>query len=280
MTLGVTGGAAIDVANTKVAGSAYTAGTTDLKDGDVVEIALTAAPTGAIEVSVSGTVTFKASVDASAVQNIDPIETNIHEVVANQPTKGVAEGAKATTDGSIDFTLVETATANDKINVYYTVNGSDEDVVNATCTASKNKTVELKHLAAAVNAEELADVWTNGVQIVVTKVEFAKQVDASVDNAASSGSLENIVEKAVIKGGDSDIELNSTPAKQLLTIGKEYTLELTLGMVASETTIVINDGSEDVASIKVDTGDSDKTVTLNFTLPYDMGTSFTVEADS
>ena len=277
--LGVTG-ATIDVANTKVAGSAYAAGTTALEDGDVVEIALNAAPTGAIVVSVSGTVTFKASVDASAVQNIDPIETNIHEVVANQPTKGVAEGAKATTDGSIDFTLVETATANDKINVYYTVNGSDEDVVNATCTASKNKTVELKYLAAAVNAEGLADVWTNGVQIVVTKVEFAMQVNARVDNTASSGSLDGTVKKAVIKGGDSDIELTDSAADQLLTIGKEYTLELTLGTVASEKTIVIKDGPKDVASIKVDTDDSNETVTLNFTLPYDMGASFTVEADS
>ena len=74
--------------------------------------------------------------------------------------------------------------------------------------------------------------------------------------------------------------LKNSAENELLTIGKEYTLELTLGMVASEKTIVINDGSKDVASIKVDADDSDKTVTLNFTLSYDMGGTFTVKADS
>ena len=255
-------------------------GSTALTDGREVVITLSAGASEAIELSTDATLSYKASIDTSAVK-VDPNGNNIAVVTPTQPTTAItATSAANLSDGSVAVKLLNMAAANDKLIVSYTVNGKAQADVEVTCTATQDQTIADTDLKWTGDAKDLTNVAADGVKIVITNIQFQKKTTITLDNG-SSGSLEDVISEVTINTNDPADAITSSGKDLNLVAGKEYTLTVTTGsnVGSADVNVVLKNGSSEIqlGTIKANTVNQTK-LTFKFVAPADLNaTGVTIE---
>ena len=260
-------------------------GSQTLTDGKEVVITLTAGATGAIELSTTATLSYKASIDASAV-TANATVNNIAAITVTQPSTGIAANGKALTDGSVAVKLLSAAAASnvDKLIVSYTVNGVAQDDVTIDCLESQDQNISGDELVWTTDAEKLTNVTTDGVKIVITNIQFQKKSTIALDNAASSGSLENIVSAVKISTTAEGAAITSGGNALNLIAGKEYTLTVTAGSTVGDANVKVvlkydTTKTVELGTIPANTA-ANTELTFTFTAPADLAATATIEKAS
>ncbi len=255
-------------------------GSAALTNGKEVVITLTDGASKAIKLSTTATLSYKASIDTSAVE-VDPNGNNIAVVTPTQPAAAIAAtSATNLSDGSVAVKLLNMAAADDKLIVSYTVNGKAQADVEVTCTANQNQTIAGANLKWTGAAKDLTNVAADGVKIVITNIQFQKKTKIEVKNNSQEG-LENVVSKVMINTTKTGAEITKDGTDLNLVAGKEYTLTVTTGsnVGSADVNVVLKSGSSEIqlGTIKANTADQTE-LTFKFVAPADLSaTGVTIE---
>ena len=143
----------------------------------------------------------------------------------------------------------------------------------------QDQTTSSAKLVWTDNAEDLTNVTTDDVKIVITNIQFQKKSNIELKND-SGENLNNIVSKVMINTTADGVEITNLGVDFNLIASKEYTMTVTAGSSVGDNDIkvVLKNGSTEIAFGTIPANTAANTeLTFTFTAPADLAATATIE---